>query len=317
MIDVYKYEKGAIKRGSLDDFKKPGVIMWADANNPSKIELDQISEETGITNEDLKEAVDEEERPRTSDLDNYSLITFRAPLFKNGNITTTSVAIFISKNRNNIITIRHGDTKSISKIRQLVEANKTILFEKGIGYFVYRLLDEILNTYFVVMDNLEDNVDRIESQVIENPDKKLVSQIFEIKKTLIYFNKSLLTNREVITSIEKQYVNDISGKPTKLFRNLYNDIVQLIDTAATLRDVLTGTLDVYLSSASNSLNQVMKVLTIGASFILIPTLIASIYGMNFQWMPELEWKYGYFFALGLMVFSITGMYAFFRRKGWI
>jgi len=317
MLTVYKYAKGIIKKGELTDLKKPSTLTWADVNRPSKEELNKISEETGITPVDLKEAIDEAERPRTSDLTNYSLLTFRAPLFKNGDIRTTSVSIFISKNRNNIITIRHGDTKSISKVRQLVETNKTILFERGVDYFVYRLLDEILNTYFLVMDNIEDSIGKIEDDVMKNPDKKVVSHIFEIKKTLIYFTKSLIANREVITSIEKQYVTDITPKNRRLFRNLYNDVVQLVDTASTLREVLTGTLDVYLSSASNNLNQVMKTLTVGASFILIPTLIASIYGMNFEFMPELHWKYGYFFSLVVMVFSIAGMYGFFRRKGWI
>jgi len=321
MIDVFKYEKGAIKKGSLDDLKKSNVVMWADVHIPSKDELNKVREETEIDEIDFKRAVDEEERPRTADLNNYSLLTFRAPLFENGDISTTSVAIFVSKNKNNVITVRHGDTKSISKIRQLVEAGKTVLFEKGVGYFVYRLLDEILKTYFIVIDNIEDGIEKIEKDVIESPDKKVVSQIFEIKKTLIYFNKSLIANREIIASIEKQYVTDITGKHTRLFRDLYNDIVQLIDTSTTLREVLTGTLDVYLSSASNNLNQVMKTLTVGASLILIPTLIASIYGMNFSSspynLPELGWKYGYFFALGVMVVSVAAMYIFFKRKGWV
>jgi len=103
---------------------------------------------------------------------------------------------------------------------------------------------------------------------------------------------------------------------------LYNDVTQLIDMEGTYRDILTGTLDIYLSSISNNLNQVMKTLTIVASFVLIPTLISGIYGMNFSKaspynMPELYWQYGYFFALGLMLFSIIFTYIFFRKKGWL
>jgi magnesium transporter len=102
---------------------------------------------------------------------------------------------------------------------------------------------------------------------------------------------------------------------------LYDDVTQLIDTEATYRDILTGTLDIYLSSVSNNLNQVMKTLTIVASFVLIPTLISGIYGMNFQFMPEIHTelgkKFGYYFALGLMAFSVIFTYLFFRKKGWM
>ena len=134
--------------------------------------------------------------------------------------------------------------------------------------------------------------------------------------------KALAANREVISSIEKEYVSNIDKKNIKRFRTLYNDVTQLIDTEGTYRDILTGILDVYLSSVSNNLNKVMKTLTIGASFILIPTLIASIYGMNFNTaspynMPELLWNYGYFFALGSMVLSVSITYIFFKRKGWL
>ena len=116
-------------------------------------------------------------------------------------------------------------------------------------------------------------------------------------------------------------MKEIDKKNIKRFRSLYNDITQLIDTEGTYRDIMTGTLEIYLSSVSNNLNQVMKTLTIVASFILLPTLIAGIYGMNFHFMPEINTqfgqKYGYYFALFLMAFSILLMYFYFRRKGWI
>ena len=169
---------------------------------------------------------------------------------------------------------------------------------------------------------MDDRIDVIEDKVIEKPDKTTVKSIFTIKKTLIYFHKALTANREVISAIEKEYVANIDKKNIKRFRALYNDVTQLIDTEGTYRDILTGTLDVYLSSVSNNLGQVMKTLTVISAFVLIPTLISGIYGMNFnnasQYnMPELYWQYGYFFALGLMLISMIVAYVFFRKKGWL
>ncbi|MBW2976561.1 magnesium/cobalt transporter CorA [Candidatus Woesearchaeota archaeon] len=321
MIEAYKVQKEGVIKGSLNDLGNTRMC-WANCINPTAKELKDISEKAKIPLSDLQEVLDEEERPKVSDLEKYSLIIIRAPLTEKDEILTTPLSIFISNDKNNVITIALKEIRSIQKIRDLITSKKIDVYEKGISFFTYRLLDEVLNTYFSILDTLEEKIDLIEDKVVEKPDKISAKNIFLIKKTLIYFHKSLTANREVITSIEKEYVINIDKKNIKRFRTLYNDVTQLIDTEGTYREILTGTLDVYLSAVSNNLNQVMKTLTIGASFILIPTLIASIYGMNFNTaspynMPELLWNYGYLFALGLMVFSIVITYLFFKRKGWL
>ena len=321
MIKVYKDTKRGVVEGSIKDLgNKP--VCWADCLNPSKADLDEISKIANIDVADLKDTLGEEERPKVLDLDKYSLITFRAPYLehKEVHISTTPIAILISKNKNNLITLRTKEIASIERLRQIL-LQKNILLQKGASFLLYRLLDEILNSYFHILDTTEDKIDKIEDDVLEKPDRSTVDQIFSTKKTLIFFHKALTANREVITSIEKEYVKEIDKKNIKRFRSLYNDITQLIDTEGTYRDIMTGTLDIYLSSISNNLNQVMKTLTIITAFVLVPTLIAGVYGMNFMFMPEIHTalgqKYGYFFALGLMALSVIAMYAYFRKKGWI
>ncbi len=321
MIEVYSFQKEGVKTGSLAGLSET-TKCWAHCVNPTEKELNEISEKANIPLEDLKEVLDEEERPKVSDLDNYSLIVVRAPWVENEEVVTTPLSLFISKNKNNVITIALKELSSANKIIRLVETKKIDMYEKSMSFFTYRLLDEIFNAYFSILDTLENKIEKIEDAVVERPGKVAIQHIFEIKKTLIYFQKALSANREVVVSIEKEYVGNIDKKNIKRFRTLYNDVTQLIDMVTTYRDILTGTLDTYLTSVSNNLNQTIKTLTIGASFILIPTLIASIYGMNFDtnsiWnMPELAWKYGYFFALGLMVFSIILTFMYFRRKGWM
>src|SRR3989344_8740095 len=315
MIKVYKDTKRGVVEGSIKDLgNKP--VCWADCLNPSKADLDEISKIANIDVADLKDTLGEEERPKVLDLDKYSLITFRAPYLehKEVHISTTPIAILISKNKNNLITLRTKEIASIERLRQILLERNTLL-QKGTSFFLYRLLDEILNSYFLILSTIEEKIDRIEDEVFEKPSRQTVQQIFAIKKTLIFFHKALTANREVITSIEKEYVKEIDKKNIKRFRSLYNDITQLIDTEGTYRDIMTGTLEIYLSSVSNNLNQVMKTLTIVASFILVPTLIAGIYGMNFVFMPEINTpfgqKYGYYFALGLMVLSVLAMYLYF------
>ncbi len=321
MLKVYNFQKGAVTEASPKDLAAISVC-WADCTAPSEEELKEISENTNITMDELNEALDQEERPKVSDLENYSLIIVRTPWNENGEISTLPIAIFVSKTKNNVITLTLQETRAIKRIKELLKINKVELYEKGVGFFTYTLIDEILSEYFTIIDRIEETIDEIEEEVVQKPGKKTIENIFAIKKTLIFFHRALTANREVISSIEKEYITQIDKKNIKRFRNLYNDAIQLIDTETTYRDILTGTLDIYLSSISNNLNQVVKTLTVITSFILMPTLIAGIYGMNFDTsshfnMPELLWKYGYFFALGLMVLSMLFMYWFFRRKGWI
>ncbi len=321
MLRVYKVQKGGVTSGSLNDLGST-LQCWAHCVNPTKKELKEISEKANISLNELDKILDEEERPKVYDLENYSVIIVRAPLVELDEISTTPISIFISKDKNNAITISLKETKAIHEIKHRIDTKKIDLYAKGISFLTYKILDEVLSTYFTILDILEEKIDVIEDKVVEKPNKTTVQNIFSMKKTLIYFHKALIANREVITSIEKEYVANIDKKNIKRFRALYNDVTQLIEMEGTYRDILTGTLDVYLSSVSNSLNQVMKTLTIGASFILIQTLIASIYGMNFinnsPWnMPELYWQYGYFFALGTMVISVVITYLFFKRKGWL
>lgn len=320
MLKVYRFQKGGVKAGSLDDLGN-SIKCWADCINPTQKDIKEISQRAKINLHVLKKTLDKGERPKVSDLENYSLIVVRAPWVEHDHIKTTPISIFISKKKNNVITITLKEIHSVKKISQLVKTNKIDLHNNGLSFFVFRLLDEVLETYFYILDTLEEKIDKIENRVVSEPGKVSVQNIFSVKKTLIFFHKALTANREVIASIEKEYVEHIDKKNVKRFRTLYDDVTQLIDTEGTYRDILTGILDIYLTSVSNNLNQVMKTLTVVASFILIPTLISGIYGMNFAFMPEIHTalgiKYGYFFALGFMAVSVALSYWFFKRKGWL
>ncbi|MBW2988813.1 magnesium/cobalt transporter CorA [Candidatus Woesearchaeota archaeon] len=316
MIKLLNYKKDRIVKGDLKDIGCPKTFTWVDVFEPSADEIKNIAEASKIPKADLKIAL-EDQRPRIVDIGGpFSLIIFGTASFEKGGITTAPMFIYVSKKHNCVITMRNKETKSIKKLERSIETRDS-LFQKGSGYFVYRVLDEILNIYFEVLEDIEKKVEVIEDDVLKHPDIKTVEKIFQAKKTLIYFTKTMSANREVITSIEKDYLPDLGKKDAAQFRALYNDTVQLIDMSTTYRDILTGTLDAYLSSVSNNLNKIMKTLTIGASFILIPTLIASIYGMNFKAMPEIGWKYGYLFSIGLMIVSVLVMWIFFKKKGWI
>lgn len=320
MIKVVKLVRNKLEKGDLEDLNSiTGKTIWVDCVKPSDADIREIALKTGISERILKNALDEQERPRVQELKPYALIVYKAPFFKEDKAFTSSMATLISDEV--LITLENEDLKSLERLNQLDEEDKKVSLEKGTSYFLCRILNEINTTYFNYMAEMEETIGSLEDEVFKKPDKKLVKKIFDLKKVLIYFHKALVANREVLLSIETAYIKQVKNKDVVEF-NLHNDTLQLIEVGTVYTDLLTGALDVYLSSISNNLNEVMKKLTVIATFILMPTLIAGIYGMNFANtspynMPELYWKYGYFFSLGLMLFSIIVFWIYFKRKGWM
>jgi magnesium transporter len=320
MIRSYSFKKEGAAISSTNDLANTKIV-WTEVVSPTQNDLKEIAAKAKLPYDELKDSLKKDVRPKVAELDNYSQIIVRTPTSDSNLVHTTPIAIFISKNKNNVITLSPKVVSPILKVENLVKAKKVHLYDKGVGFFTYTLINEILDEFFLILDKIEADINQLEDYVVSKPDKVTVKKIFNVKKTLILFHRALTANREVITAIEKQYLSHIDKRNVKRFSSLYNDITQLIETEGTYRDIMTGTMEIYLSSVSNNLNHAMKTLTVIASFILIPTLISGIYGMNFTSspfnMPELTWKYGYFFALGLMGFSIFSMYIYFKRKGWL
>jgi len=312
MITVYSRPKGKIVESKLDALKSKKTA-WADCFNPTKKELEELSKLTNVPVLEFSEHIVDYERPATIEAENYSLIVFGAPVLKKHGAEATSLAIFLCRNQT-VVTIRtEEELEGVAKLRQE-------LLEKNPKYFdsvtrtVQVLMEKIIDTYFEHLDLFQEAAERIEAIVFQNPQKKAIEEVSKIRKTMLFFHKALIANREAVLSIEKQHISRLAKKELPEFRDVYNDIVQLIDTTDTLRNILISIVDIYTSTMSNQLNQAIKKLTVVASYVLIPTLIASIYGMNFRFMPEIPWKWGYPFSLGLMIVSILIVYYYFRKS---
>jgi magnesium transporter len=310
MITAYWRPKDKIVEGKIEALRSKKAV-WADCFKPSPQELEALSKLTGVDTVEFRERLVDYERPTTIEDEKYSLIVFGAPVLRKDGAEATSFAIFICKNQN-IVTIRTEELEGLEKLKQDILA-KNAKYLDSHTKMVQVVMEAVINTYFEHLDLFHEAADKIESIVFENPQKKAIEETFKIRKSMLFFHKALVANREVVLSIEKQHLSRIPKKELGEFRDMREDIMQLIDTADTLRNILTGVLDIYTSTQSNQMNHVIKKLTVVASYVLIPTLIASIYGMNFRFMPEIPWKWGYPFSLGLMIVSIVGIYFYFRK----
>ncbi len=311
MITVYWRPQGTVVKGNIESLRSKKTV-WVDCLNPTKQELEEISKLTHVPVPEFQDRVVDYERPTTSEEEKYSLIVFGAPVLNKGVGEGTSLAIFLCNNQN-LVTIRTEEIEGMTKFKEDVLAKNPKHIDSSTK-MVQFMLARIIDTYFEHLELFQESADKIESTVFENPQKKAIHETFKIRKAMLIFHKTLVANREVISSIEKHQLSRLDKKDIDGFRDMREDVLQLMDTADTLRNVLTVILEIYTSSMSNQMNQVIKKLTVVASYVLIPTLIASIYGMNFRFMPEIPWKWGYPFSLALMIASILLVYYYFRKS---
>ena len=179
------------------------------------------------------------------------------------------------------------------------------------------MLDAIVDHYFVILEKLGEKIESLEEELVTNPTPETLQTIHTLKRELIFLRKSVWPLREVISGLERE-ASPLITEPTGIYlRDVYDHTIQVIDTIETYRDMVSGMLEIYLSSLSNRMNEVMKVLTIMATIFIPLTFIAGIYGMNFKYMPELEWHWGYFLVLLVMTIIIAFMVFHFKRKKWL
>ena len=193
----------------------------------------------------------------------------------------------------------------------------------GPDYLLYALLDSVVDDYFSLLDNVGEEIEDLEEDLVTEPTPETQQRIHILKREMLLLRKSIWPLREVISGLQREEIPMVSDSINYFLKDLYDHTIQVIDTVETFRDMITGMLDIYLSSISNRMNEIMKVLTIFAVIFIPLTFIAGVYGMNFNTkaspfnMPELNWYWGYPFALGLMVVVAVVMLFYFKRKNWL
>jgi magnesium transporter len=208
-------------------------------------------------------------------------------------------------------------------VRERIRHRRGRICEGGADYLAYALLDATTDAYFPVLEDFGEGIELLEQAVIAQADSSLIGRIYGMKRDLLNVRRAIWPQREVINGLLRDDSGLVSDQTKVFLRDCYDHTVQLIDTVETYRDIAGGLIDVYLSSVNTRLNEVMKVLTIIATIFMPLSFITGLYGMNFDrtvspWnLPELGWKYGYPFALGLMLLIALGMLIQFRRKGWL
>ena len=289
-------------------------VKWLDIVAPSDDELKEACEKCKLPFAEVQGFADRYELPRVTSLAGFTVVVFKAPLqhANRAHVSSTSMVFFVSERL--VISVHKDEIAAIKDLSETSDEYLQGLLSKGTSTVFAELIERLTRSFFSRLDRIEERIDKVEDEVFANPQTATVKKIFSLKRMLIYFHKALSADRDVLVALHKEggVLEDVSQR----LMQQYYDVVQLLDVVATYRDILTGSLDIYLSSVSNNMNAVMKKMAAYGTIVLVPTLITWLYGMNFRFMPELSWKYGYLFAWGLIVSSVVLLWLYFRKKDW-
>jgi magnesium transporter len=210
---------------------------------------------------------------------------------------------------------RSGDV--FNGVRERLRKGKGRIRKAGSDYLAYALLDAVVDEYFLILETIGEKIEVVEEELLANSTRETLQNIHDMKREMIFFRKQVWPLRELINGLSKGESSLIRESTGIYLRDIYDHTIQIIDTIESFRDMLSGMLDIYLSTISNKMNEVMKVLTIMATIFIPLTFLAGIYGMNFKYMPELEWRWGYFMVWGVMVVILVSLVGYFKRKRWL
>jgi magnesium transporter len=263
----------------------------------------------------LEDVLNTQQRPMFEEFEEYIFVSLKMIQYDNHKVYAEHISIILGDNY--LISFQETKGDVFEFIRQRLRENKGKIRHEKADYLLYRLLDAVVEHYFLVIERLSDDIEGLETKVLKEPTIETMNQIRKTKKQLTYLKRSIWPLREVINNIMKSESKLIDPKRGTYFRDIHTHCVQVADTVETLRETLSGFMDMYMSVINTKMNEIMKTLTIFAAIFIPLTFFAGVYGMNFSHFPELDWKYAYPAFWGGCLFLVVGMYIFFKKQKWL
>ena len=299
-------------------YKNKPTVTWINVDGVHNVSmLEKLGACFGLHRLVMEDIMNTDQRPKMEDFGDYLYLVLKMLTSgKNGDIVTEQISIILGQNF--VLSFQEGIEGDVfNPIRDHLRTGKGRIRKMKADYLAYALVDAVVDNYFVILEKFGDKIETLETELIEQPTQKTVQKIYQLKREMIFLHNAVWPLREVVSALGKHESSLISETTAPYLRDVYDHVIHIIDSVDIYREMLSSMLDMYLSSVSNRLNEVMKVLT-AISLIFMPlTFIVGVYGMNFKYMPELEWRHGYFFALFAMFGIGVSLFLYFKRKKWL
>jgi magnesium transporter len=296
--------------------EEEGNIIWADVSDPTSRDFEELAEEFGFHHLSIEDCQNAHQRPKVEEYTGYYFIVlYEAELAgPTDRLELRELNIFLGKNY--LVTVHSRPIRAIATAARLWH-EWTDRAEQGSGLLAYLLIDGIVDDYLPLLDIISERMDDLEESIFGEWRAEVIEDIFSIKKKLLYLRRSITPLRDVFNTMLRREQPIFPRETHVYFQDVFDHLIRVADTIDSLRDMLSSTMDAYLSVSGNRMNKIMKRLTSISTILMSVTLIAGIYGMNFVFMPELRWRFGYVYALLSMVVVGLALYVYLKKVKWI
>lgn len=336
LIYTGKYPKGAVKVtafgygektfeeraiNSLEDlvsYHENNATIWVNVDGLQDVSLiEKICTYFKVHPLIMEDILHPEQRPKVEEGEGYVYVVLKMLNYEEKEQIVHFEQVSLVLGSNFILSFQEKPGDTFDSVRNRLRTSSGKIRKNGADYLMYALIDTIVDHYFIVLEKAGDILEDVEEELLMNSSRSTLHTLYALKREMLSIRRVVWPLREVIYKLEREEFKLIKKSTHPYLRDVYDHIIQVIDTVETIRDMLASMFDLYQSILGNRMNGIMKVLTIISTIFIPLTFIAGVYGMNFRYMPELDWKYGYPAVWGLMLLTVVGMFIFFKRKNWL
>ena len=321
-VTVFRYSTTSCKElhvEQVDELSSPAdeSVIWINVGGVHKVEMvETLGKQFSLHPLLLEDVTNTDQRPKLDDYEAYIFLVMKMlSLTDRKDIAVEQVSFVLGKNY--VISFQENGTDVFQPVRERLRGGKGRLRQSGADYLLYALVDAIVDQYFAVLELSGEQIEAVQQAVVDDPKPETLNEIHALKRQLLFVRRAVWPLRDVMTNLSRSDCPFLQHPTKVFFRDVYDHVVQIVDTIEILREMVSASLDIYLSSVSYRLNAIMRVLTVITTIFMPLSFIASIYGMNFEYMPELRSPWGYPLVLGVMAAVGVGMLVLFRNKRWL
>ncbi len=313
-------EKTVTRVEDLFRYRDSPTVTWINIEGLHDVALiEALGKHFGFHALALEDVLNCGQRPKLEDYATHHFMIMKS-LIHGATLETEQISFFLAGNY--VITLQEVPGDSFEAVRERIRRGKGLIRKAGPDYLTYALVDALVDEFFPVLEQYGEQIETLEAELLVKPTNRTIQEVHRIKRELLMLRRTAWPERDVISAMQREESDVIQHETQVYLRDCYDHTIQIIDMIETYRDLAAGMLDIYLSSVSNKMNEIMKVLTIISTIFIPLNFIAGVYGMNFHTdkplnMPELDWRFGYPFALSLMAAVAMLLVIYFQRKGWL
>ncbi len=323
-ISILDFDDGALREQEVHAasecraFKDSPSTSWINVDSVHDVELlREFGQDFSLHPLVLEDITSTDQRPKLEDYGEYLYIVVKMLTYKDEALTVEQISLVLGATF--VLSFQEqgkpGDV--FDPIRTRIRSGAGKIRKRGADFLAYSLIDAIVDNYFLILERVGDRLEALEDELLTNPSQVTLAAIHHLRREMIFLRRSVWPLREMLSALQRGESKLVQRGTQVYLRDVYDHTIQVIDTIENLRDVLQGMFDIYLSSVSQRMNEVMKVLTVIATVFIPLTFIVGVYGMNFEYFPELKWRWGYPALWGIMIGIVALMLVFFKRKKWL